>query len=279
VVLIQHEAGLGSGVVYDEQGHIVTNAHVVGEATEFMVMTADGDRFEATLVGSFAPNDLAVIEVEGGDLQPATFAPSAELEVGDIVMAVGNPLGLQSSVTEGIISALGRTLTGPDRAALPNLIQTSAAINPGNSGGALVDLDGRVVGVPTLGARDPNSGGAAPGIGFAIPSDSVTSLADQLIESGRVTASGRAYLGIEAAEVRGAQGVLVFAVQPGSPAAEAGIEPGVLITSIAGQPTPAVAALSTVLANQQPGETVTVETLSRDGDTGSVEVTLGELPG
>jgi putative serine protease PepD len=206
VVLIETPSGLGSGVVFDDGGHIVTNAHVVGDATEFRVTTSTGDRGQTTLVGTFPPNDLAVIRVDDIELTPARFGSSAELEVGDIVMAIGNPLGLQSSVTEGIVSALGRTVTEPSGAALPDSIQTSAAINPGNSGGALVDLDGEVIGIPTLGLIDPNSGGTAAGIGFAIPSDTVTDLAGQIIDNGEVVQSRRAWLGIRAAELRQAQG-------------------------------------------------------------------------
>ncbi|MGZ6267884.1 MAG: S1C family serine protease [Candidatus Limnocylindria bacterium] len=137
VVLIQTSNGLGSGVVYDAKGNIVTNAHVVGDETQFMVSASDGRQMAATLVGSFPVDDLAVIRVDGSGLPPATFGDSSELEVGTVVLGIGNPLGLQSSVAEGIISATGRTVVEPGGAALSNILQTSAAINPGNSGGAL----------------------------------------------------------------------------------------------------------------------------------------------
>ena len=185
VVVIETPSGLGSGVVFDDKGDVVTNAHVVGSDTQFKVTTAAGDRLDATLVGTFAPNDLAVIHTSGGTLTPATFGDSSALVVGDIVLAIGNPLGLQSSVTEGIVSATGRTVSEPGGAALPNVIQTSAPINPGNSGGALVNLAGEVVGIPTLTATDPQIGGAAVGIGFAIPSNTVRRVADQLIGEGQ----------------------------------------------------------------------------------------------
>jgi putative serine protease PepD len=278
VVLIQTSTGLGSGVVYDTKGNIVTNAHVVADQTEFMVSTSDGRQMAAKLVGSFPVDDLAVIHVERTDLPPATFGDSSKLEVGTVVLAIGNPLGLQSSVTDGIISATGRTVVEPGGAALPNTVQTSAAINPGNSGGALVDLTGAVVGIPTLAARDPGMGGAAPGIGFAIPSNTAKEIARQLVENGKVVSSHRAYLGVEAASVRGASGVLVYSVAAGGPAAQAGIKPGELIVEIDHKPTPDPAALAAILADLQPGQTVTVDLLNPDGSKREVSVTLGELP-
>jgi putative serine protease PepD len=158
----------------------VTNAHVVG-AKKLTVTLANGDRHPATLVGIFIPNDLAVVHVQDGTPPGARFGRSAALAVGDIVVAIGNPLGLRSSVTQGIVSSLGRTVSEGNGVALPSVIQTSAAINPGNSGGALVDLESEVVGIPTLAALDPEFGSTpAPGIGFAISSDTVRLIADQL---------------------------------------------------------------------------------------------------
>jgi S1-C subfamily serine protease len=278
VVLIQTSNGLGSGVVYDTKGNIVTNAHVVGDETEFMVSASDGRQMAATLVGSFPVDDLAVIQAEHTDLPPATFGDSSQLEVGTVVLAIGNPLGLQSSVTEGIISATGRTVVEPGGAALPNTLQTSAAINPGNSGGALVDLTGAVVGIPTLAARDPGLGGAAPGIGFAIPSNTAKEIARQFVENGKVVSSHRAYLGVQSAKVRGVPGVLVYSVEEGGPAAHAGIKPGELIVEIDGKPTPDPATLAAILAELQPGQTVNVALLNPDGSTRELSVILGELP-
>jgi putative serine protease PepD len=184
VVLIETNAGLGSGVVYDDNGNIVTNAHVVAGANTFTVTLANGHRHPATLLGSFPPNDLAVVHVEGDTPPPAHFGHSKALAVGDIVFAIGNPLGLRSSVTEGIISSLGRTVSEGNGIALPSVIQTSAAINPGNSGGALVDLSGRVIGIPTLAALDPEMGASeAPGIGFAIDGNTVRRVAGALAQS------------------------------------------------------------------------------------------------
>jgi S1-C subfamily serine protease len=280
VVLIETQSGLGSGVVFDAKGDIVTNAHVVGTDTQFLVATSDGRQLPATLVGTFPVDDLAVIRVAKTDLTPAKFGDSSALVVGDIVLAIGNPLGLQSSVTEGIVSAAGRVVTEPGGNALPNTIQTSAAINPGNSGGALVDLDGAVVGIPTLAATLPELGGsAAPGIGFAIPSNLAVDIATQLVDHGKVVSSHRAYLGLRSADVQDARGVVVFDVQPNGPAAKAGIKRGDLIVSIDGKPVTNSAVLGAVLATLQPGQTVTVKVVHPDGTTGDVQVTLGELPG
>jgi putative serine protease PepD len=149
VVQIRTPVALGSGVVFDARGDVVTNAHVVDSATRFVVTLASGDRHPATLVGRDAGMDLAVIHITGARPRPATFANSAQIEVGDLTLAIGNPLGLRSSVSEGIVSAVGRSVPETDSVTLSSVIQTSAAINPGNSGGALVDLSGHVIGIPT----------------------------------------------------------------------------------------------------------------------------------
>jgi putative serine protease PepD len=185
VVLIRTDKGLGSGIVFDASGDIVTNNHVVAGASSIQVTVADGKQYQAQLVGSLAADDLAVLHVNATGLQPATLADSSHVVVGDIAMAIGNPLGLQSSVTQGIVSALGRTVNEDNGVVLSNVIQTSAEINPGNSGGALVNLRGQVIGIPTLAAIDPQlGGGQAPGIGFAIPSNTVRTVATQLISKG-----------------------------------------------------------------------------------------------
>jgi S1-C subfamily serine protease len=279
VVVIETPVGLGSGIVFDANGDIVTNAHVVGGSSTFTVTLADGRQFQGKLVGTFAANDIAVIKIDAPNLQPATFADSSKLVVGEIVVAVGNPLGLQTSVTQGIVSALGRTVTEPGGVTLPGTIQTSAAINPGNSGGALVDVNGDVVGIPTLAAVDQQIGGSAPGIGFAIPSNDARDFANQLITSGHVTNSHRAYLGIRSANVIGAQGVLVYAVQSGGPADKAGITAQELIVSIDGKPTPDSNTLSVVLTGLNPGQTVPVVVEKANGTQSTVQVTLGQIPG
>jgi putative serine protease PepD len=186
VVQIQTSQGLGSGIVYDNRGDIVTNAHVTGSSRRFLVTLAGGDKHDASLVGADPSNDIAVIHLDGSTPAPAAFGDSSAVRSGDIVFAIGNPLGLQSSVTQGIVSSLNRSVGEGNGVTLSDVIQTSAEINPGNSGGALVDLSGSVVGIPTLAALDPEFGNAqAVGIGFAIPSDTVKSVADRLIASGR----------------------------------------------------------------------------------------------
>lgn len=290
VVEIRTSSGLGSGVVFDAKGDIVTNAHVVGTASKFKVLpSGSAAPLSATLVGTYRPDDLAVIKVSGAkNLRAASFGDSSKLKVGDLVLAIGNPLGLASSVTDGIVSAVGRTVTEPAEsgspgATLPNMIQTSAAINPGNSGGALVDLAGQVMGIPTLAAVDQQLGGSpAPGIGFVISSDMVTNIARQLIAAGHVTNSGRAALGVEVATVTGANGTAagagVVSVTPGGPAAKAGLRPGDVITAVGGTATPNAQTLSAVLANADPGQSVKIKLIHPDGSPATVNVTLGQLP-
>jgi putative serine protease PepD len=181
VVQIQSSRGLGSGVVFDSHGNVVTNAHVVQGSRQFEVTLSGGERHLATLVGSDTSHDLAVVRISGASPPPATFATS-QPQVGDLVLAVGNPLGLRSSVTQGIVSSIRQGVPEGNGVTLSPAIQTSAAINPGNSGGALADLAGRVVGIPTLAALDPEMGDApAPGIGFAIPSSTVEQVASRLL--------------------------------------------------------------------------------------------------
>jgi S1-C subfamily serine protease len=185
VVQIRTPQALGSGIAFDGNGDVVTNAHVVGNSTRLVVTLVSGKSYPATVVGRDVRNDLAVVRLAGGRPRPATFADSSQVEVGDIALALGNPLGLQSSVTQGIVSAVGRSVGEGNGVTLSSVIQTSAEINPGNSGGALVDLSGRVIGVPTLAALDPQMGsGQAPGIGFAIDSNTVQQVATALIRSG-----------------------------------------------------------------------------------------------
>ncbi|MFC8247113.1 S1C family serine protease [Streptomyces chartreusis] len=287
VVQIQARRDLGSGVVYDDEGHIVTNAHVVGDEKTFRVTTAGSEKeLTAQLVSSYPQQDLAVVKLQDppDGLKAAKFGDSSEVEVGQIVLAMGSPLGLSSSVTQGIVSATGRTVTeggdGTTGATIANMVQTSAAINPGNSGGALVNLDSEVIGVPTLAAVDPDVGdSAAPGIGFAIPASTVRNIADQIIEDGRVTDSGRAALGITGRTVVNddyqAAGVAVVEVQEGGAADEAGLEPGDIITRLGDTEITTITSLSEALADEKPGEETTV-TYTRDGDGKKADVTLGE---
>jgi putative serine protease PepD len=266
-------------VIFDSKGDVVTNDHVVSGADGFQVTLANGRQYQARLVGTFAADDLAVLHLDAAGLHPASFADSSRLAVGDVTLAIGNPLGLQSSVTQGIVSALGRTVNEDNGVALPGVIQTSAAINPGNSGGALVNLQGQVIGIPTLAATDPELGGsAAPGIGFAIPSNTVRNVASQLANQGKVTNSHRAFLGIQVAATTSG-GALVAQVQSGGPAAKAGIRAGELIVEVNGTATPDPGTLAEVLAGLNPGQTVNVVVESPDGTKRTVKVTLGQLPG
>ena len=277
-------AALGSGIVYDTKGDIVTNDHVVanGAVTNLEVQLADGQSLPATIVGTYQPDDLAVVHVTGArSLSPASFADSAAAPIGDIVLALGNPLGLSSSVTEGIISYNGRTVSEGNGVVLPDTIQTSAAINPGNSGGALVDLSGQVVGIPTLAATDPQIGGAAAGIGFAIPANTVKSIAGQLIATGKVTNSGRAGLGITASDAFGPLGqpvgAAVDSVLPGGPAARAGIKAEDVITAVNGHPVADVASLQDILAALTPGAKASLTVLTPTGARRTITVILGQL--
>ena len=273
VVLIRTTEGLGSGVVLDGAGNIVTNAHVAGNATSFQVQLADDPQpRQARLAGSYPAGDLAVIQVEDrSGLKPASFGDSDKVRAGDVVLAVGNPLGLSSSVTEGIVSATDRAVTEPASASspgttLPNAIQTSAPINPGNSGGALVNTSGQVIGIPTLAAASAQ-GSQAQGIGFALPSNLARDIAAQLIKSGPVTSPGGTLAGVG-----------IVAVTKGGPADRAGLRIGDVIQAIGQTPTPDTTALAEALARARPGQAAAV-TVDRDGQALTVRVTLGELSG
>src|SRR3954453_10873370 len=279
VVQIQTSQGLGSGVVFDSDGDIVTNNHVIGGDTGSFTVTAGARSYGASLVGRFGPDDLAVVHVSDAQLTPAAFADSSALEVGDIAIAIGNPLGLRSSVTDGIVSAFRQGVSEGNGVALPLMIQTSAAINPGTSAGALADLQGRVIGIPTLAATDPELGGtAAPGIGFAIPSNLVKDIATQIIRHGHVVDSHRAYLGVQIGDTNGA-GVLVQSVTAGGPAAKAGLEPGDVITSVNGHPTPTLDTLTSVVSELKPGTTVSLQVVTQHGAHKTLHLTLGTFPG
>ncbi|MFJ8646554.1 S1C family serine protease [Streptomyces sp. NPDC093546] len=289
VVQIEAGQGIGSGVVWDKRGHIVTNAHVVGGERSFRVTVATGEEaLAARLVSSYPEQDLAVIRLDAPPpgLKPARFGDSSKVEVGQIVLAMGSPLGLSGSVTQGIVSATGRTVSeggagGGTGATIGNMVQTSAAINPGNSGGALVNLAGEVIGIPTLAATEPGrSGGTAPGIGFAIPSSMVRTIADQIVRTGRVTHSGRAALGIAGRTVLDDEyrpaGVAIVEVARGGAAAGAGLRAGDIITRVGDTDITTITSLLEALASAKPGDRVPVAYV-RDGRRGTVTVTLGEM--
>jgi S1-C subfamily serine protease len=288
VVLVRTANGLGSGVVLDRAGHIVTNAHVAGQAASAEIQRAgDPAPRAAHLVGSYPGGDLAVLKAEDpAGLIPARFGDSSKARAGDVVLAIGNPLGLSGSVTEGIISATGRAVIEPTTgsataAALPDAIQTSAPINPGNSGGALVTVTGAVIGIPTLAAVSPQGGGQAQGIGFAIPANLARDIARQLISSGHVTNTHRAALGARVATVTGPDGTphgaAVVSVTSGGAAERAGLRSGDIIQKLGPVPTPDAGTLLQALAAADPGQRVEV-TITRAGQAATVAVTLGTLP-
>jgi len=273
--------GLGSGVILDSRGYIVTNNHVVTGAQRIQVTLFDGTSLAAQLVGTDSLDDLAVVKVAPTTkLTAATLGDSSKLRVGQEVLAIGNPLGITQTVTSGIISALDRAVSS-----IPDAIQTDAAINPGNSGGALVDLQGKLVGIPTLSAIDPQFQTPANGVGFAIPSNRVQLIAPQLIETGKVTHTGRAAMGVQVTSVDSAlaaqnnlpvaSGVLIVSVSSGSPAAIAGLKAGDIIVQIGTHPVTDVAAYADALLTTSPGQKIAVH-VYRGNQQLTVNVTPGE---
>jgi putative serine protease PepD len=288
VVQITTDKSTGSGVVYDNHGDIVTNEHVVGTAKTVKIQESVGNVTRTgKVIGTFAQDDLAVIRVEGGaaDLKPARFANSNDAQIGEIVLAMGNPLGLTDSVTQGIISATGRIVGASEpggKALISAAIQTSAAINPGNSGGALVTLNDEVIGIPTLAAKLPGESGAAPGIGFAIPSDTVRDIANQLIKSGKVANPGHGTLGITAQSAASKSGypagVAILAVDGGSTAANAGLRKGDIIVGINNEDVASLEQLETKVADLKPGGTVTIRYKRGSAAVHKGSAKLGSLP-
>jgi S1-C subfamily serine protease len=273
--------GLGSGVILDSRGYIVTNNHVVTGAQRIQVTLFDGTSLSAQLVGSDPLDDLAVVKVTpAAKLTAAALGNSSKLRVGQEVLAIGNPLGITQTVTSGIISALDRAVS-----TIPDAIQTDAAINPGNSGGALVDLQGKLVGIPTFSAIDPQFQTPANGVGFAIPSNRVQLIAPQLIETGKVTHTGRAAMGVQLTSVDAAlaaqnnlpvaSGALIVVVTPGSPATTAGLKAGDIIVQIGTHPVADVAAYADALLTMSPGQKIAVHVYRGDQQL-TVNVTLGE---
>ncbi|HEV2235050.1 MAG TPA: trypsin-like peptidase domain-containing protein [Ktedonobacterales bacterium] len=285
---------IGSGEVISSDGNIVTNDHVVHGFDSYQVVLSNGKSLPASLVGESPADDLAVLKVGQTGMRPINFADSSAAQVGEFVLAIGTPLGLQQSATFGIISALNRTASeapsGP-AGTLTGLIQTSAPINPGNSGGALVDLTGKLVGIPTLAAADPNSNGAANGIGFAIPSNRVKFVADQLVKSGKVTNTGQGFLGVVGGDVTPDlqasnnlpidHGFLISGftndATGNSPAQKAGLQAGDIIIECNGTTVNGNGDLAGVLQQLAPGTKVSVK-VQRGNSQVSVSVTLGERP-
>ena len=264
----------GSGFVYDTTGHVVTNAHVVDGAQSAKVRFADGKTYDATVVGVDASTDLAVLKVDAPSsaLHPVELADSSQVAVGDVVVAIGSPFGLENSVTAGIVSALGRSMQAPNGYTITGAIQTDAAINHGNSGGPLLDLDGKVVGVN---AQIESESGGNDGVGFAIPSKTVASVVGQIIDGGAVE---HAYLGVSVTEpTGGTAGAQLAEVRSGTPAAEAGLQAGDVVTAVDGDAVGSAAALQSAIDAKKPGDRVMVDYL-RNGERRSVTVTLSTRP-
>jgi Do/DeqQ family serine protease len=273
------ERGLGSGVIVSQEGYILTNNHVVDSANEVKVELPDKRSFTAKVVGTDPASDLAVVKIEAKDLPTLQFGDSDAVRIGDVVLAVGNPLGVGETVTSGIISAKGRTTPG-DPDAYEDFLQTDAPINHGNSGGALVNTSGQLIGINSQ-ILTPSDGNI--GLGFAIPSNMARNVMDQLIKNGTVR---RAKLGVtvqgisadmaSALGLSSAKGALVSNVEDGSPAAQAGIHQGDVITQFNGKPVADSNQLRNEVSSTTPGSTVTMQVV-RNGKTDTVKATLGEL--
>lgn len=297
------QEGTGSGFIYDREGHIITNFHVVENAQELSVTLADGRTYSAELVGQDPTNDLAVIRIHSDDVpEPIPLGDSDDLRVGRFVVAIGNPFGLEGTLTVGVVSSLGRVIQGPDGRFIGEVIQTDAAINPGNSGGPLLDLSGQVIGVNS---QIVSPSGASAGVGFAVPSNTARRVVPELITHGRYP---HPWLGIEAIsltaeraeafrqagmEIVADSGVLVLQVAPGGPADQAGIRGGTrlarigryqiplggdIIRAIDGEPITDFQDLTIYLDTRtRVGETVELAVV-RDGEERTIEATLQERP-
>jgi S1-C subfamily serine protease len=299
------QEGTGSGIVYDQEGHIITNYHVIEDAAELFVTLADETTVPAEVVGADASNDLAVLKVDADPalLHPIPLGESGDLRVGQFVVAIGNPFGFERTLTVGVVSALGRVIESPDERFIGEIIQTDAAINPGNSGGPLLDLSGRIIGVNTA-IFSPSQ--ASAGIGFAVPVDTVRRVVPSLIERGYYP---HPWLGLQyvwdlnadraqllrelGMDVPTEEGLLILEISAGSPAATAGLRGGQeqvrigrtilivggdILTAIDGEPITSGRDLLRFLDTQtQVGQTIQVK-LWRDGQQVTLQVTLGEQP-
>jgi serine protease Do len=285
----EEQEGLGSGVIYREDGYIITNHHVVDGTSDVSVAFADGTTEPAEVVGSDPGTEIAVLRVDRGGLPAARFNEDEDLLPGQLAVAIGSPSGFESTVTSGVISGIGRDfppelVAGDPNAArsLVDLIQTDAAISPGNSGGALADRDGEIIGINV--AYLPPAETGAVNIGFAIPSDTAISVADQLIETGEVSS---AYLGVSTTDLSPEDaerfdlpvqsGAIVETVEPGSGADGAGVRRGDIIVALGGDSVGNTGDLLGALRDYRPGDAVEL-TVVRDGDEQTLSPTLGERP-
>jgi len=275
----QPENSLGSGVIVSSQGLILTNNHVIATADSIEVALSDGRKMTATVVGTDPDTDLALIKVDANDLPAITFASSDALNVGDVVLAIGNPFGVGQTVTQGIVSALGRSHLGIN--IYENFIQTDASINPGNSGGALINTEGNLVGINS--AIYSRSGGSM-GIGFAIPTTLARQVMEQIAAQGNVT---RGWIGIEAQDItpelaesfrlNKAQGALIAGVLKHSPADRAGLRSGDILVAIEGKPVTDSGSMLNLIAALQPNQKATLQ-IVRDGTIANIAITIGKRP-
>jgi serine protease Do len=314
VVSVRTDQGLGSGVIYDPSGLILTNAHVVAGAQSITIGLVDGRHFAGKVVGSDTGFDVAVIKIDGSNLPTATLGTTSNLQVGDAVVAIGNPFGFDHTLTTGVVSALNRPVSEGQGSYNQPMVQTDAAINPGNSGGPLLDINGQVMGITTLVAAP--QGIPAQGLGFAVPVDTAKRIADQLVQSGKVTRSGMPYLGVSLSDINrpdampgfpgqqpipgfgvpgrrgnGAQptpsqpqipngvdhGALVGEVQSGSAAAQAGLQRTDVITNFDNFDIYNPDELLQRLVLHKPGDQVGL-TVIRAGQSTNVTLTIGEAP-
>jgi putative serine protease PepD len=268
----QQSQAEGTGFVIDTSGHVITNEHVVDGATSVKVHFKDGKTVSATVVGSDASSDVAVLKVDApaSELHPLTLGDSSTVQPGEAVVAIGSPFGLPETMTSGIVSAVDRTITAPNNYSISGAIQTDAPINHGNSGGPLLDLNGDVIGVN---AQIDSDSGGNDGVGFALPINAVKSVANTIIAGGTVQ---HAYLGIRVGDAANG-GASVGSVVSGSPADKAGLKTGDVVTAIDGKTIENADELTASVAAHAPNDKVTL-TVTRDGKTLTLDVTLGVRP-
>ncbi|MDA0164781.1 trypsin-like peptidase domain-containing protein [Solirubrobacter ginsenosidimutans] len=278
VAYITTQVGTGSGFVVSDDGYLVTNAHVVeGANGQIKAKIGDGKTLDAKLVGQDASTDLALLKVDATNLKPLALGDSSTVQVGDPAYAIGNPFGLDRTLTTGVISALQRQISSPNGFSIDDVLQTDAAINPGNSGGPLFNAQGQVIGVNSQieSTSNTSDGGQAGnvGIGFAIPSNTVKSVVSQLRASGKVA---HAYLGVQTQDGSSA-GAQVAAITSGGPAATGGLQTGDVITSIGGKAVADSTSLSAVVDSHKVGDQVQVQ-VTRNGAKKTLTVKLGQRP-
>jgi putative serine protease PepD len=278
VAYITTDSGTGSGFVVSSDGYLVTNAHVVeGANGQINAKIGDGKVLDAKLVGEDPSTDLALLKVSATNLKPLTLADSSKVEVGDAAYAIGNPFGLDRTLTTGVVSALQREISSPNGFSIDNVIQTDAAINPGNSGGPLFNTAGQVIGVnsqiESTGSTTADGQAGNVGIGFAIPSDTVKSVVSQLRSTGKVS---HAYLGVQTQDSSSA-GAQVAGITSDGPAANSGLQTGDVITSLGGKTVEDSTALSAIVDEHKPGDSVQVE-VKRGGSKKTLSVKLGQRP-